>query len=136
MPVPTPEQFKENYARRRAREARTMTWVIRAALAVPAVLALILIAQCDFNSQAAKNSVTNDTAIFQAEADVRAMLRDPASAQFSHVRTHSSVVCGMVNSRNGLGGMTGPRRFIAGASTSIEPAQQDELFDLAWARQC
>ena len=54
------------------------------------------------------------------ETDHRALVRsqmiDPASAIFdSDVQSvrDSTVWCGMVNGRNRLGGMTGPKRYIA-----------------------
>ncbi len=56
---------------------------------------------------------------------IRRRLRDPGSADFSglevhRVPGHSSVVCGLVSSRNGFGGMTGAQRFISGYQVIIE----------------
>jgi hypothetical protein len=52
-----------------------------------------------------------------AQEDIKAILRDPDSALFSSInvsqRTSARVVCGIVNSRNGFGGMTGGKRFIS-----------------------
>jgi hypothetical protein len=109
---------------------------MRAAVAAPVVLLLALVSQCGFNPKAAKQSVEDDTAVFQAEAQVRTLLRDPASAEFTAVRRQAATVCGLVNSRNGFGAMTGPRRFFASSTITIEPAEPDELFEAAWRRQC
>lgn len=46
------------------------------------------------------------------EAPVKALLRDPESAQFSDVAIGPESVCGFVNSRNGYGGYAGRQPFI------------------------
>lgn len=48
----------------------------------------------------------------QAERQVKAYLVDPESAQFSEVVTENGVTCGVVNSKNQMGGYTGQRTFI------------------------
>jgi len=75
-----------------------------------------------------------------AKDQVKARLRDPASAEFTNVRivrrNGRTAICGYVNSRNGFGGMTGPQRFIAGGAVGLEddfgPGQMDEV----WAMMC
>lgn len=135
-PNQTPEEARRQHSREMAKRARIVGWAMRVAVAVPVILLLGLVAQCEFHPEAAKQSVEDDTAIFQAQAQIRALLRDPASAEFSAVRRRGGAVCGMVNSRNGFGGMTGPRRFLAGSYVGIEPAEPDEHFEATWSRQC
>ena len=86
------------------------------------------------------------TTIGEAEDNVRAQLRDPSSAEFTDVVRYpphdgkGAVVCGMVNARNGFGGMTGPHRFISGAKTLIEQEGDgltaSEVFDGVWQGLC
>jgi len=47
-----------------------------------------------------------------AERLVRGSLVDPDSAQFSEVVTRDGVTCGLVNSKNRIGGYTGRQIFI------------------------
>lgn len=49
--------------------------------------------------------------IQEAQAAVSSELRDPTSPLFSQVRTRDSLVCGMVNARNGFGAYAGKQRF-------------------------
>ena len=71
---------------------------------------------------------------------VKARLRDPDSATFSQVRVvrrgETTAICGYVNSKNGLGGMTGPQRFIAGGATALEEDFGPGEMDQAWAMLC
>jgi hypothetical protein len=48
----------------------------------------------------------------EAERLVRGYLVDPDSAQFSEVVTQNGVTCGLVNSKNRMGGYTGRQIFI------------------------
>lgn len=77
------------------------------------------------------------------ESTVRPMLRDPDSAVFSDLRAFPASdngglrVCGMVNSRNGFGGMTGPQRFIVGQSIKLFDEDEDpQIMDTAWIAFC
>lgn len=81
----------------------------------------------------------------QAEDKVRALLRDPSSAEFTSVvrrpptKDSGAIVCGEVNARNGFGGMTGPKRFIAGSFAMIEDDSGDtarKVFDGLWQKNC
>lgn len=76
-------------------------------------------------------------------------LRDPGSARFRNVSRHqlqngTSVFCGEVNARNGMGGYTGFVRFEAAVSnrgtSSSQIDDQDGLagayFSSAWAQVC
>jgi hypothetical protein len=47
-----------------------------------------------------------------AERLVRGYLVDPDSAEFSEVVTSNGVTCGLVNSKNRMGGFTGRQIFI------------------------
>jgi hypothetical protein len=83
---------------------------------------------------------------WQAEDDVRAQLRDPASAEFSDEVRHppkdgqGAVICGKVNSKNGFGGMGGARRFISGGLTLVEPEDSSDIgktvFEASWKDFC
>ena len=50
----------------------------------------------------------------RAEATVRLVLRDPNSAVFGPAYSYKNgtIVCGLVNARNGFGGYTGMRGYI------------------------
>jgi hypothetical protein len=47
-----------------------------------------------------------------AERAVRDQLIDPASAEFSEVTSKGNVTCGLVNSKNRMGGYTGRQVFF------------------------
>lgn len=47
-----------------------------------------------------------------AERAVRNQLIDPTSAEFSEVATKGNVTCGLVNSKNRMGGYTGRQLFL------------------------
>jgi hypothetical protein len=69
----------------------------------------------------------DDPLVAKAKAAVKRQLRDPGSAQFQDVKTRvvtgKSGVCGNVNSKNAMGGMTGPIPFAYDG---------DHAFILAW----
>ena len=46
------------------------------------------------------------------EDDVRNRLVDPNSAQFSELSTENEITCGLVNSKNRMGGYTGNVLFV------------------------
>ncbi|MAO97048.1 MAG: hypothetical protein CL807_00755 [Citromicrobium sp.] len=65
------------------------------------------------------NSAYNRALLEQgAQEKVKSILRDPVSAEFSGMIVRPlpepgvGIVCGYVNSRNGFGGMSGPKRFV------------------------
>ena len=79
------------------------------------------------------------------------MMRDPDSAVFGDVffvndrksarGYYVPVVCGTVNSRNGFGGMTGPRDFVAIVSDIfsgvwLEGTTPQNIFVPEWNRYC
>jgi hypothetical protein len=79
-----------------------------------------------------------------AEDQVRQQLRDPSSAEFTNIEKHivpdkeTLVVCGYVNSRNGFGGMSGPRRFVAGATAVVDDGTDisSQVVDGVWSNLC
>lgn len=81
----------------------------------------------------------------QAERNLEKALRDPGSKQIrgEYVSTieGSPLLCGEVNSRNGFGGMTGFKRFVASpletAPVAIEGENiTTEEFDNFWRLAC
>ena len=58
----------------------------------------------------------SNSAIAEAKTAVKATLRDPESAQFSDMDSiedgRGKVICGKVNSKNGLGGYSGFATFV------------------------
>ena len=76
-----------------------------------------------------------------AKALIKQRLRDPSSAEFSSLEVYrvpgrATVVCGLVSSRNGFGGMTGPQRFISGDQVLLEEAMPAGQMDQEWLRSC
>lgn len=78
--------------------------------------------------------------LIYAQSEVKALLRDPSSAEFSdsYVSRKAGVpaVCGKVNSKNGFGGMRGAQRYISGGSTALEEQMGVVEMDKAWALLC
>lgn len=78
----------------------------------------------------------------KAEDRVRQTLRDPGSAEFSQVQVYvpddggPMVTCGYVNSRNGFGGMSAPKPFIAGATVILEEQVGAQTIRSLWAEFC
>jgi hypothetical protein len=77
-----------------------------------------------------------------ARRRIEAALRDPSSAEYRNeaVPPGAGYLCGEVNSANGLGGKTGFQRFVAGASSQMPVAIEEQMdaaeFDEAWRRLC
>lgn len=73
---------------------------------------------------------------------IQARLRDPGSARFGRVVVSmyqgAPIVCGNVNSRNGLGGYAGNQRFIwAGSRISVlEEEMAAGEMDSLWRDAC
>lgn len=64
-----------------------------------------------------KAAPAEDPLIAVAKAAVRKQLRDPGSARFDDLKVRTDKagkkgVCGTVNSRNSMNGMTGPKIFV------------------------
>lgn len=81
---------------------------------------------------------------YDAEEQVKKLLRDPDSAEFTNIEIHiipengNRVACGYVNARNGFGGMTGLKRFVSGGTTIIEEDSEIsvQVVDGAWNKFC
>lgn len=72
---------------------------------------------------------------------IKQRLRDPGSAEFSSLEVirvpgRPTVICGLVSSRNGFGGMSGPQRFISGDQVLVEETLPPGQMDREWARLC
>lgn len=76
-----------------------------------------------------------------AQAMMKAVLKDPESAQFSEVMvvrvSGEPVVCGYVNARNGFGGFTGRKGFLVTAGGRLTTEESAEgAFEKDWNRLC
>jgi hypothetical protein len=89
--------------------------------------------------------------IYLAKEAITKMMRDPDSAVFSDVffvndrksetGYYVPVVCGTVNARNGFGGMTGPKHFVAAMSDLVqglwlEGTTAQNVVAAEWSRFC
>ena len=80
--------------------------------------------------------------IIVGQNQIKSRLRDPDSAQFTEVQVSRKsgvvAICGMVNSKNGFGGMSGPQRFVTGGATAIEGdgTMDAANFQRAWDMLC
>lgn len=97
----------------------------------------LVLASCGAEPDRTANDVGYEIA---AKDQVKAKLRDPDSAVFTAVkvvrRNDTVAICGYVNSRNALGGMTGPQRFIAGGAVGLEEDFAPGEMDQAWTLLC
>lgn len=74
-----------------------------------------------------------------AQDNVRARLKDPASATFKgEFVAKTGIPCGEVNSKNSFGGYTGYQRYMAsgGGLAVLESDMAPEEFDKAWLKLC
>lgn len=89
--------------------------------------------------------------IYLAKEGITKLMRDPASAVFSEVffvndrqsaqGYYVPAVCGTVNARNGFGGMTGPKHFVAVMSELVqgvwlEGTTAQDVVATEWNRFC
>lgn len=82
--------------------------------------------------------------IAHTEEVVRSRMRDPAAVRFRRSRVvvfqgQAPMVCGEVNARNGFGGATGFRRFIAAGETFgpvLEEMMAPGEFEKTWTLIC
>lgn len=95
---------------------------------------LVALSQCSDDNSAGTDSLMQQVETqVRAERLVKARLRDPGSAKF----THFGGGCGYVNSRNGFGGMSGDKPFIVGANDKVvfeEDGPKD--FRALWNGHC
>lgn len=69
------------------------------------------------------------------EDAVKTRLRDPDSAEFKHFKSG----CGVVNAKNGFGGMEGPQRYVFDATMGAVFLESDKgpiKFDDMWKARC
>ncbi|MEP0189762.1 MAG: hypothetical protein ABJP70_01200 [Erythrobacter sp.] len=98
-------------------------------------LVVLTLSACGDDDQIEYSGGRSDLSIkTDAQVSVRAKLRDPDSAVFSNLRVSTKggadVVCGEVNSRNGLGGMSGKQQFVSnGYNLSF---LEEEVIDGGW----
>ncbi|WP_298469254.1 hypothetical protein [uncultured Erythrobacter sp.] len=88
-------------------------------------------------SRVASRNARDEHLISEAKDDVRAVLRDPSSADFGNVFVSDKdglVTCGFVNARNGFGGMSGQQPFIAFSNRIAAPSDAD--FKDLWEGHC
>ena len=111
------------------------------------VLGVVLIVAVISNlgSGSSQSSYETDKLVIEwaAKDKVRALLRDPESAQFSGIiakpfsEEGKGIVCGRVQSRNGFGGMSLPQRFIVTDTIfMIEEQAEPEVFGQNWGILC
>ncbi len=88
------------------------------------IMGVVLICAQSFNVSAndKTRNLTNEEKEY-VEKSVKAVLKDPESANFKHTKLVPSnnavdLYCGMVNSKNSFGGYTGFSAFIVGISTN------------------
>jgi hypothetical protein len=99
-----------------------------------------------YNCSGSKTSTEPNEGVVRmlVQQEIKGRLRDPSSAEFSGIitiRAGDKIVgaCGIVNSKNGFGGMSGPTRFIGGGTiTAIEGdgTLDTANFNEAWDRLC
>lgn len=109
-------------------------WGGTAVLVVLAIIALGSILPDDkpsgptFDQQMAEAGKT-----VRIERLVKARLRDPDSATFQHLNGG----CGYVNSKNGLGGMSGNTEFVVGSNDKVVfRTDGPKDFDTIWKGHC
>ena len=106
---------------------------------------LILIMTCLFLS-GCSDSGTKKMDKYTAEAMAKYLLepklKDAESAIFSSITYKDEtadrpvIICGLVNSKNSFGGMTGNQRFILGGAIMIEEEFTTEQMNTAWQTFC
>ena len=86
-------------------------------------------------SEAAQKQRKEAEIIGRAQARVAALLRDPASAEFSDVEVRGQNICGVVRGRNGFGGYGSSQKFVvvAGVAT-IDPSASPTRSSMAQVR--
>ncbi|EQB03678.1 hypothetical protein L286_11680 [Sphingobium sp. HDIP04] len=68
----------------------------------------------------------------RAERLVKSRLRDPSSAEFQHFGNG----CGLVNAKNGFGGMAGEQGFIVTSDGVVALQGQSANFSKLWDAHC
>ena len=71
-----------------------------------------------------------------AEAAIKRQLIDPSSAEFTSVGSKGDYVCGLVNSKNRLGGYVGPTGFMVRNGADVTLLGVDEIPPIEFAKNC
>lgn len=90
-------------------------------------------------ARSSNEALSNQSKLRIAQDNVRKRLKDPDSAQFRGLFvSRAGLPCGEVNSKNGFGGYTGYKRFVAsgGGLAVIESDMTPEEFEKTWAEVC
>ncbi|RYG98651.1 MAG: hypothetical protein EON58_06475 [Alphaproteobacteria bacterium] len=84
----------------------------------------------------AARAARNESIVSEAQARVRQVLREPGSAIFgpTYFSQKGNVVCGVVNARNGFGGMSGNQRFIVFQNRVVMASDSD--LPQKWKQHC
>jgi hypothetical protein len=103
------------------------------------IIAAILFAGCSNSEPTEETKAFNY--IGEHKMRIKAMLKDPGSAEFRKVFVSKSsgmpVVCGQVNAKNSFGGFSGYQRFIsAGTTQALESAMGVGEMDKTWKLLC
>lgn len=103
---------------------------VAAAIGIPIAVFIIL-------AVIGSNAPQDVKAIRDAQRSIRANLRDPSSAKFGEAAYHDGAVCGVVNARNAMGGLTGDTRYIVlKDGRGFFEGPSDTLFHGMWAEVC
>ncbi|OEO24065.1 hypothetical protein AX279_19740 [Pseudomonas sp. J237] len=82
----------------------------------------------------------DDWTLFElARKNIKARLKDPESATFrDQFIGESGIPCGEVNAKNGFGGFTGYKRFLASGNglAVVEGDMPPPEFEKAWSELC
>lgn len=78
---------------------------------------------------------------YEGRVAVKATLKDPESATFRDVivvrKPGSIAVCGYINAKNGFGGYTGFKQFMArGSLAMVRSPESDREFVRVWNKAC
>lgn len=111
---------------------------------VAGVFVVFFILQALFSADDPDNTYS---AIYDGQKNLESTLKDPDSVEYGDVwaarmKTASDpvgllVACGYFNARNGFGGMTGNKRFMAGAAGPVITDElSTDIMDVAWKETC
>jgi hypothetical protein len=146
---------EEEMAATRKAEGLDQNWKAGCALVVIGLVAAL--AFCSPDKDASKSGAKDEASapadpladesaqmlwIVKSKDGIKARLRDPGSAEFRNVRFYSGgkapAVCGEVNAKNGFGGYTGSKRFIASGEdlAFVEGDVKAGEFSNAWKALC
>lgn len=87
------------------------------------------------------NKTVNELGLIELNQDrIKKLMKDPDATKFQNSRVYyaiAPIVCGEVNSANGLGGKTGFQRFISGGTIQVVEEQMEVgEMDKLWPQVC